>query len=81
LGVSGRGSFKEGLIKLPNIPSAAEQAAALEAKTYLRAKEAAEKVTSWRKGVPQRLKPHCKQGSCGTGKPVPLSKTDFFSTL
>jgi len=31
--------------------------------------------------VPQRLKPHCKQGSCGTGKPVPLSKTDFFSTL
>ena len=45
------------------------------------AKEAAEKVTSWRKGVPQRLKPHCKQGSCGTGKPVPLSKTDFSPQL
>ena len=35
------------------------------------------KVASWRKDVPQRLKPHCRQGSCGTGKPVPLSKTDF----
>jgi hypothetical protein len=44
------------------------------------AEEGAEKVASWRKDVPQRLKPHCKQGSCGTGKPVPLSKTEFFST-
>jgi len=43
--------------------------------------EAAEKVALWRRSVPQRLKPHCKQGSCGTGKPVHLSKTDFFSTL
>ncbi len=31
--------------------------------------------------VPQRLKPHCKGGTYGTGKPVPLSKTEFFSTL
>jgi len=44
-------------------------------------KRVLKKVASWRKDVPQRLKPYCKQGSCGTGKPVPLSKTDFFSTL
>jgi len=43
--------------------------------------EAAEKVALWRKDVPQRLKPYCKYNACGTGKPVPLSKTDFFSTL
>jgi len=45
------------------------------------AKEGAEKVASWRKDVPQRLKPHCKQGSCGTAEAVPLSKTDFFCIL
>jgi len=27
------------------------------------------------------IKPHCKQGSRGMGKPVPLSRTDFFSTI
>jgi len=48
---------------------------------YVGPSEGAEKVASWRKDVPQRLKPHCEQGSCGTGEPVPLSKTDFFSTL
>ena len=36
---------------------------------------------SWRKSVPQRLKPHCKCATCGTAEAVPLSKTDFFSTL
>ena len=46
-----------------------------------KAEGGAEKVPSWRKDVPPRLKPHCKQSSCGMGKPVPLSKTDFFSTL
>jgi len=46
-----------------------------------RAEEAAEKVDLWRRSVPQRLKPYCKYGACGTGKPVPLSKTGFFSTL
>jgi len=49
--------------------------------TFAGLNEDGEKVASWRKDVPQRLKPHCEQGSCGTGKPVPLSKTDFFSSL
>jgi hypothetical protein len=31
--------------------------------------------------VPQRLKPHCKENTYGTAEGVPLSKTDFFSTL
>ena len=46
-----------------------------------RLKKDAERVTSGRKGVPQRLKPYCKGMTCGTGEPVPLSKTGFFSTL
>ena len=46
-----------------------------------KALEGAEKVASWRKSVPQRLKPHCKCVTCGTAEAVPLSKTDFFSTL
>jgi hypothetical protein len=48
------------------------------------------KVARERKGVPQRLKPHCKYDVCGTAEAmplsktaeaVPLSKTYFFSTL
>jgi outer membrane lipoprotein carrier protein len=39
------------------------------------AKESAEK------SVPQRLKPHYEQSTCGTAEAVPLSKTDFFSSL
>jgi len=42
------------------------------------AEEGAENYPRGEKDVPQRLKPYCKQGICGTGKPVPLSKTDFF---
>jgi hypothetical protein len=45
------------------------------------AKEIAEKVHRKTKNVPQRLKPHYKQSTCGTAEAVPLSKTDFFSTL
>jgi hypothetical protein len=45
------------------------------------AKEGAEKVLHETKSVPQRLKPHCEQSICGTAEAVPLSKTDFFSTL
>ena len=38
--------------------------------------EAAEKVVAESKSVPQRLKPYCKCGAYGTGKPVPLIKTE-----
>jgi hypothetical protein len=55
--------------------------AAHEQRRTSAAKEAAEKVASWRKSVPQRLKPHCKCMTCGTAEAVPLSKTDFFSIL
>jgi hypothetical protein len=44
-------------------------------------KEGAEKVPHETKIVPQRLKAHCEQCTCGTAEAVPLSKTDFFSTL
>jgi hypothetical protein len=33
------------------------------------------------KSVPQRLKPRCEQGTCGTAEAVPLSKTDFFGCV
>jgi hypothetical protein len=33
------------------------------------------------KSVPQRLKPHYEQSTCGTAEAVPLSKTDYFGTL
>jgi hypothetical protein len=29
--------------------------------------------------VPQRLKPHYEQSTCGTAEAVPLSKTDFLA--
>jgi len=41
--------------------------------------EAAEKVIDSRKNIPQRLKPDCNGTAHGTGKPVPLTKPDFFS--
>jgi hypothetical protein len=40
-------------------------------------KQAAEKLPSETESVPQGLKPHCKQNTCGTAEAVPLSKTDF----
>ncbi len=43
--------------------------------------EGAEKVVAATKGVPQRLKPCSKGCTYGTAKAVPLSETDFFSTL
>jgi hypothetical protein len=43
--------------------------------------EGAEKVPPETKIVPQRLKPHYERSTCGTAEAVPLSKTDFFSTL
>jgi hypothetical protein len=43
--------------------------------------EDAEKVPRAIKSVPQRLKPRCEQSTFGTAEAVPLSKTDFFSTL
>jgi hypothetical protein len=46
-----------------------------------KAKEGAEKVPHETKSVPQRLKPHYEQSTCGTAEAVPLSKTDFFITL
>jgi hypothetical protein len=41
------------------------------------------KVPSETKVVPQGLKPHCKQNTCGTAtaKAVPLSETGFFRSL
>jgi hypothetical protein len=48
---------------------------------FRRAKEGAEKVPCAIKSVPQRLKPRCEQSTFGTAEAVPLSKTDFFSTL
>jgi hypothetical protein len=45
------------------------------------AEEGAEKVLRETKSVPQRLKPHYEQSTCGTAEAVPLSKTDFFITL
>jgi hypothetical protein len=44
-------------------------------------KEVVEKLPRERKGVPQRLKPHCEQSSCGTAEAVPLSKTDAGQKL
>jgi len=43
--------------------------------------KALKKVSREIKSVPQRLKPHCEQCTCGTAEAVPLSKMDFFSTL
>ncbi len=43
----------------------------------VRAEESAEKVLRQNKSVPQRLKPRCKCGTYGTGKPVPLTKPSF----
>jgi hypothetical protein len=45
------------------------------------AKQAAEKVPSETESVPQGLKPHCKQNTCGTAKAVLLSETGFFRRL
>jgi hypothetical protein len=39
------------------------------------AKEVTETVIARMKGVPQRLKPHCKCSTFGTAEAVPLSKT------
>jgi hypothetical protein len=33
------------------------------------------------KGVPQRLKPHCKDIPYGTAEAVPLIKTESFNKL
>jgi hypothetical protein len=43
--------------------------------------EGAEKVALQARSVPRRLKPHCNDSSYGTGEPVPLIKTGFFSIL
>ncbi len=43
--------------------------------------EGAAKVSSERRGVPQRLKPHSMRAACGTAKAMPLSKADYFNTL
>jgi len=45
------------------------------------AEEEAEKGDAINQNVPQGLKPHCKQSTSGTAEAVPLSKTNFFSTL
>jgi hypothetical protein len=39
------------------------------------------KCLAKQKSVPQRLKPHYERDNYGTAEAVPLSKTDFFSTL
>src|SRR5437899_12083878 len=54
---------------------------AFSAAFFRAAEEGAEKVPRRAKGVPQRLKPRSQQETCGTAKAVPLSKTEFFSTL
>jgi hypothetical protein len=46
-----------------------------------RAKEGAEKAAIRRKGVPQGLKPRCKECIYGTAEAVPLSATEFFRSL
>jgi hypothetical protein len=56
-------------------------AAVIEGRHTPGAKEGAEKVPRAIKSVPQRLKPRCEQSTFGTAEAVPLSKTDFFSTL
>jgi hypothetical protein len=57
------------------IPSAAKaaQKGGYEAGT----EEGTEKVPRETKIVPQRLKPHDEQSTCGTAEAVPLNKTDF----
>jgi hypothetical protein len=40
-----------------------------------------EKVPREIKNVPQRLKPHYEQSTCGTAEAMPLSKSGFFRTL
>jgi hypothetical protein len=47
----------------------------------VRAKDGAEKVVAVPKNVSPRLKPYCSGSTYGTGKPVPLTKEDFFSTV
>jgi hypothetical protein len=46
-----------------------------------RLNQASEKVPSETESVPQGLKPHCKQNTCGTAEAVPLSETGFFRSL
>jgi hypothetical protein len=57
------------------------RAAPFGAALYGTRERAAEKVLSETEGVPQGLKPHCKQNTCGTAEAVPLSKTGFFRSL
>jgi hypothetical protein len=51
----------------------------VEQGTFGAAEQAAEKVPSETKSVPQGLKPHCQQNSCGTAEAVPLSNTFLAS--
>jgi hypothetical protein len=62
--------------------------AVLGTKSIWHAEKGAEKLPSETKGVPQGLKPRCKQSASGThsaplragSEAVPLSKTDFSAT-
>jgi hypothetical protein len=60
---------------------AASQGLGIHGSEETLAEEGAEKVALQRRSVPQRLKPCCNHGFYGTGKPVPLSKTEFFISL
>ena len=50
---------------------------------YLQDKVSFQAAEDYRRAVffPQRLKPHCRQATCGTAEAVPLTKLDLIGGL